>query len=539
MQAYQFKFDFMENLSQVQKDLAQAFDKIEKDIAGMKQQVDGVNAPIKNMQSGFGGIGRAIAGAFAVNEVYQFGKESVGVFNDLNRNAELLKMKLGEATTNKMLKELEIFADKMGGSISAVQYTFVSLVNRGFVPTIDEMRKLSDFAISSKKPIEQYMEAVIDAETLQYERLIEFGVKMKTEGNQVIATYNGVTSVISNNSKSIRGYLLGLGNLEGIKGASEKLGAGLAGNMQRWQNVLTDIKQTLGTLLEPFLNNILPKLSQSLISIKDWIESSLNGIKGFVNGIQQVVSVLQPIFEVVKKGAIGAFNVIQRFGEGFFNMLSRNQPALQKITNALAWIGDIIISVAIPAFDLLGQFVTFLVEGIIQDVADIIQQVENIGSAFAATFNFIYNLYADFYGAIIDIIDSIFPGFRDAFESVKNWLYNTFIKPISDWFGALFSFKGITESVSPTERGSDINDTDKSGSKAKPKGLGINEKLNGGGSANGVSGGTNIKHITINIGKLVERQEFHAITMKESASEMKRVMTEIFMSVANDVNYSN
>jgi hypothetical protein len=601
MQTYGFDFKFFENLTETYGKIKSTFDKIESATTGLQKKLEESQAPIKKMQSSMSDLGKIIGGAFAVHEVYAFGKESIGVFNDLTANAELLKTTFGAVKTPQVLKELEIFADKMGASIPKVQDTYVSLVNRGFIPTMDNMRQLSDFAVKSKKPIDQYMEAVLDAETLQFERLLEFGVKAKVEGNHIKMTYNNMTKTIGNNANSIRGYLLGLGNNEGIKGISEKLGAGLAGNMMRWQNSLLMIKNTFGTMLSPFLNTILPAMVEKLKETQTWLEQ--NRVKvhdwanqlvelglraGAVYGIFTAYTKIIALFEFIRGatlpplirdiGLLGLsiFNSglqwlraasFTGFYAGIVGIATQIQntmtfsmfafgAVISVIRNRMLWLSAAYASfnlrtfvsnglIAISALATGGLTATFGRLGAMLSWATIQQTLLNvamylnpIGIVIAA----VAALAAAFYG-MFKLIDALFPNFFkgivDWFGKAFDWVWNNFIKPLKDFFSWLFGMADINIGGSISMDG--VNTAMDKLKMPTGLDLGLNDKMKGtsGGQGASVSGGANIKHININIGKLIERQEIHATTVKESAGDIKRFIIETVLSALNDYNYSN
>lgn len=464
---YQFEFKFLDNARQFTANLEAKFARINSITKQTQDKVADIGKPFNALNAGFARIGTMAAGAFAINEVVQFGRESVAVFNDLNKNAELLKMKLGAVETPKVLKELEQFADKMGASIPAVEDTFISLVNRGFKPTMDEMRQLSDFAVNSKKPIDQYMEAILDAEQNEYERLKEFGVKFSTNGNKIIATYNGVTKSISNNAKSIRQYLLGLGDMEGIKGASEKLASGLAGNMQRWENTMMSIKNNFGAALEPFLNVALPRFSNYTKEIADQLGAWKPKVEEFATAFDKVMEKTTAIdnFMTTKAGSLNNaikemfnpdnYNVMK----GIWNFNENSYWAQASKTQEERFRG---------------------------------KQSDNSA---------IYNGF--------NLNELMYRSDGSSGQSVYDPVANI--------------WKDIKENTQQLAKGNTGN-------------LGLSDRLKQ--NTASVSGGQNIKHITININKLVETQQFNTMTVPQSKEDVKRLMTEILMSVVNDANYA-
>ncbi len=139
----------------------------------------------------------------------------------------------------------------------------------------------------------------------------------------------------------------------------------------------------------------------------------------------------------------------------------------------------------------------------------------------------------------ISIMDKIFPGFKDAFQKVKDWLYETFIKPISEWFGKLFSFDKNDKATASIIAETQSSVAPNNGKNTTTTDLGVQKRLSGGGSSNGVSGGTNIKHVTIHVRSIVENFSVITDNIKEGANKAKDIVLEGLMTSLNDVNYSN
>lgn len=62
--------------------------------------------------------------------------------------------------------------------------------------------------------------AVADATTGEFERLKEFGIKAKSQGEKVTFTFQGVSKTIGKNAQEIEGYLHSIGDVQ-FAGAME------------------------------------------------------------------------------------------------------------------------------------------------------------------------------------------------------------------------------------------------------------------------------------------------------------------------------
>jgi hypothetical protein len=138
------------------------------------------------------------------------------------------------------------FASETPFSVEELTGAFVKLANQGFKPSYDEMRKLGDLASSTGKSFGQLAEAILDAQTGEFERLKEFGVKAKVAGDQVTFSFKGVATTVKNTSTSIQQYLLGLGDIEGVSGAAAAISQTLQGKISNLGDAWTTFMKNLG-----------------------------------------------------------------------------------------------------------------------------------------------------------------------------------------------------------------------------------------------------------------------------------------------------
>lgn len=147
----------------------------------------------------------------------------------------------------KSLDMISDFAATTPFQLSELSGAFVKLVNQGFKPTREEMTQLGDLAASTGKGFDQLAEAIIDAQTGEFERLKEFGIRAEKAGDQVKFSFKGVQTQVAFTSDAIRNYITGLGNLQGVAGAtaaiSKTLGGQLSNLADSWDRMLNKIGQ--------------------------------------------------------------------------------------------------------------------------------------------------------------------------------------------------------------------------------------------------------------------------------------------------------
>ena len=95
------------------------------------------------------------------------------------------------AKSMSMLKKL---AQETPYSLQEITEAYIKMVNRGIIPTEQEIVKLGDLASSQGKSLDQLIEALLDAQTGEFERLKEFGIKANKENDKVKFSFKGVAT---------------------------------------------------------------------------------------------------------------------------------------------------------------------------------------------------------------------------------------------------------------------------------------------------------------------------------------------------------
>lgn len=83
-----------------------------------------------------------------------------------------LKTTLGsEGAAKSAFETIQEFAQTTPFQVDAVTQAFLSLKNRGIDPSLENLRKAGDIASSQSKPLQQFVEAILDATSGENERL--------------------------------------------------------------------------------------------------------------------------------------------------------------------------------------------------------------------------------------------------------------------------------------------------------------------------------------------------------------------------------
>lgn len=117
---------------------------------------------------------------------------------------------------------------------------FTKLVNLGLTPSERAMKSYGNTASAMGKDLIQFIEAVADASTGEFERLKEFGIKSSKQGDEVAFSFQGTTTKIKNSSAAIEEYLMKIGENE-FAGAMEKRMNSLDGSMSGLEDAWGDL----------------------------------------------------------------------------------------------------------------------------------------------------------------------------------------------------------------------------------------------------------------------------------------------------------
>jgi hypothetical protein len=235
-------------------------------------------------------VAGAIAGYFAVSKVIETGKAIVETTAKFQKFEAVLTNTLGSKSgAQKALQDIKQFAASTPFAVDELTDSYVKLANQGFKPTIEQMRNLGDLASSQGKSFDQLTEAIIDAQAGEFERLKEFGIRARKEGDNVKFTFKEVETQTKMTNESIRDYILSLGKLEGVSGGMAAISRTLGGQISN-----------LGDSFDALYLSVGDRFS-SVIS------DSISAVGSLVSGLTELIEV--PVSEKLEEERIG-FNAL-------------------------------------------------------------------------------------------------------------------------------------------------------------------------------------------------------------------------------------
>lgn len=233
----------------------QSLDRVNKRLTKFAETAGRVaGAATATLATGFGLLGRSVLQTSAEFETYQATLETI------------------EGSADKAKQSLDWiseFGKKTPYEVSQVTEAFVALKAYGIDPIANEaLRTLGDTASAMGKPLMQAVEAFADAATGEFERLKEFGIRAKQQGDEVTFswTQNGqeMTETVKKNSNDIRAFLLETMG-DRFAGAMDRQSRTWTGMMSNLSDTWTEFKQRIGDA--GFFNVVQGQLAGLL----DWL----------------------------------------------------------------------------------------------------------------------------------------------------------------------------------------------------------------------------------------------------------------------------
>ena len=163
--------------------------------------------------SAFSSLSKLAGGLFAGFSIAQFAGKLVSVQREFDvLNSALITITGSSAKAENEFEWIKSFAAETPYSLSEVTKAFIKLKTLGLDASKESLTSYGNTASAMGKSLDQMIEAVADASTGEFERLKEFGIRAKKEGDDVSLTFQGVTKTIKNSSEEIGRYLTEIGN---------------------------------------------------------------------------------------------------------------------------------------------------------------------------------------------------------------------------------------------------------------------------------------------------------------------------------------
>lgn len=222
---------------------------LEAEVAG--RRLNNLSRSARKTEKATAGMTKSFVLLAAKLAIVTAGIASITKLISVTREFDVLNTQLvtatGSAENAKIaFAAIQDFAAETPYDLQQVTAAFISLVNRGFTPSIEAMTAYGDMASATGFELSQMILAIGGAVTGEYEALKKFGVTTKKQGDQVTFTFRGISETVGNTTKEIEQYFQRLSNQNfagGMKRLSETL-HGLFSNIgDEWDKLWLNISQ--------------------------------------------------------------------------------------------------------------------------------------------------------------------------------------------------------------------------------------------------------------------------------------------------------
>lgn len=183
----------------------------------------------------------AIAGSAIIRGIVNTNIE----FEKLNASLKTVTGSYGAAAA--AFANLEEFTTSTPYQLNEVVGAFIKLKALGLDPSNEALMSYGNTASAMGKSLNQMIEAVADAATGEFERLKEFGIKAKSEGDKVSFTFRGTTTTIKKSANEISEYLRKIGD--------EQFASGMADQMDTLGGVFSNFEDSVDALSRAILQD--------------------------------------------------------------------------------------------------------------------------------------------------------------------------------------------------------------------------------------------------------------------------------------------
>lgn len=300
--------DIVAKLANIERDMNRFADVTQKNMSKIGSAIKGIVPAIAAVTSASAGFDKLLS--------------SQRQFDVLN--AGLVTATGSADAAADAFESLQGFASKTPYDLAQTTEAFTKLVNLGLTPSERALTAYGNTAAAVGKDMSQLVEAVADATTGEFERLKEFGIKAKQEGDKVSLTFRGVTTNIGNNAKEIESYLISIGEKE-FGGAMERRMQSLDGMISNlgdeWDKLFLNVsKQGVGSAISDSVQvgiDALTELNSMVASgeAAEYLDAYASKWSGWGDDIAQSIDTVSGYFsDLDNRGGRTASFLSEAFG---------------------------------------------------------------------------------------------------------------------------------------------------------------------------------------------------------------------------------
>jgi len=250
----------------------------------------------------------------------------LGSVINIGSSFESLKVSLETVTGSAEAAEqafqlITDFAKETPYSIEEITQAFIKLKALGLDPSEEALRSYGNTASAMGKTLDQFVEAVADAAVGEFERLKEFGIKARSEGENVSLTFQGVTQTVGKNATEIEAYLRNIGNVQ-FAGGMEK-------QMDTVGGAFSNLKDNISALANKLYESGIGKAIQTILG------RASEAIKGLSGRADELSSDIISATRFVTVGVVKGVDAIKLAWGGLVISVKLGGAAIATVLEAI------------------------------------------------------------------------------------------------------------------------------------------------------------------------------------------------------------
>ena len=302
-------------------------DKFERKVKKTDAATSKSTQTVGQFSSAFKLLGGAVAGVslgYLVKQLY----EGIDAIQGMEAQLKTTTGSVGGAAL--ALDRLTDFAKKTPFTINQSVEAFTRLTNMGLNPSEKAMLSYGNTAAAMGLDMMQMVEAVADAAVGEFERLKQFGIKAKNNGESIAFTFQGQTKSIKNDAASIEEYLQGIGENEFAGAMTDQMGK-LSSKMNNVGIETQLLAKSLGDQgLTAIFDGVIDSLGGAVKVTTAWIKESGILTSVISEGGAFIADIFSALEVVLKTSALGWLTM----GEYATGAMAASADAVAGLINA-------------------------------------------------------------------------------------------------------------------------------------------------------------------------------------------------------------
>jgi hypothetical protein len=288
-------------------------------VAAVKAGLESIGVQAKEMNTAVDGSFKGMVGSLltanAVMAGLKFGEEMLKGVVAVNVEFQTMVSKIQAFAGShdgavQVFGAIEQFATKNKLKLNEVTDAWMALRIAGVQPTATLMNGFGNIAAATGKTMSDVTEGVARASEGMFRGMIQLGIKMRVDGDNIIATYNGVNTTIKNSKAAIVAYTEELGNGK-FAGSMDRQAQTLQGSFNSLEESVGHLARSIG---EGGLNSQIKMTADWMQKLGDSFTSNGAVVSKWTTGILDGIMVVGvTLGELVRASLLGLSSMAHGF----------------------------------------------------------------------------------------------------------------------------------------------------------------------------------------------------------------------------------